>query len=160
MRKVYFLLAVSSNHCSLSLRKPWEWFLHARTNHRILAMIYPSVSSLTKALMKSLRRNANIIYKLKKWPLLKKDDLISDEMSLCVVVSVTGRMITLIMSSLVFRVAVRDSILAAWALLWPSISDSNDCSSAKEICTPRKKMWLCNITTNVHKYTCLLLWVN
>lgn len=52
---------------------------------------------------------------------------------------VTRRKITLIMSSLVFRVAVRDSILAAWASLRPSISDSNDCSFAREICVPRKR---------------------
>lgn len=49
-------------------------------------------------------------------------------------------MITLIMSSLVFRVEVRDSILAACALLQPSISDSNDCSSTKETCMTGKQV--------------------
>lgn len=61
-------------------------------------------------------------------------------MTLYLVISVISRMFTLIMSSLVFRVAVRDSIFAAWAFLWLSISDSNDCSSAKETCMPGKQV--------------------
>lgn len=52
--------------------------------------------------------------------------------------SVNGGILTLIISSLVFRVAVRDSILAAWPSLRPSSSDSKDCSSAKEIWISRK----------------------
>lgn len=59
--KVYFLLAVSSNHGLLSLRKPGEGSLRARANHQILSMICATDSSLAKALMESLHRSVIIV---------------------------------------------------------------------------------------------------
>lgn len=57
---MYFLLAVSTNHGSLSLGKPRKRRLHAGASDLILGMIGSTVSSLTKALVENLLRGKKI----------------------------------------------------------------------------------------------------
>ena len=109
----------------------------------ILGMINLTVASLTKALVENLLKVTNSllrtvrmseVYSLakiwRKWSLTTLND--TNE---CV-----WRALTLIISSLVFRVAVRDSILAVCPSLRPSSSDSKDWSSASEIWNQKIKM--------------------
>lgn len=54
--KLYFLLAVSTNHGSLSLRKARKCRLQARASGLIWGLISLSVSCLTKTLVENLLR--------------------------------------------------------------------------------------------------------